>query len=200
MIAFIKGEIDHTGENFVILDCNGLGYHIIVSPLTINKLFGQTGVKLYTHEQVKDDGTTLFGFLSREELNIFTRLISVTGLGPKGAMGVMGRLGPSEITLAILTDDSEAFTKCPGIGKKTAQRIILDLKDKVSSESAFEGLAVSSSHEFISGGERANAAEALVMLGYSRSDAVKAVAAVVTGESMTAEEIIKAGLRKLSGV
>ena len=198
MISYIKGTVEQMTDSSVVIECGGIGYQILVSVATLAKLSGKAHVKVYTYMQVREDGITLYGFLDHEEIQMFHRLITVNGLGPKIAMGMLGAVTPSQIMLAIVTDDVNALSKAPGIGKKTAQRIILDLKDKIKTEDAVAGMAVSPQESLrVSSGEKQDAIDALIALGYGRSDAVKAVMEVAV-EGLSAEQIIKNALRKLN--
>ena len=146
---------------------------------------------------VKEDGISLYGFSTAEELELFHRLISVTGVGPKGALGFLSQLKPQEIILAILSDDVKTLSKAPGVGRKTAQRVILELKDKFQTADA---IAMEMEAEDLmptgSNGAKFEAMDALAALGYSRSEAAKAVNGVAA-EGMTTEDILKAALKKM---
>ena len=154
-------------------------------------------VKIHTHMNVKEDGISLYGFSTAEELELFHRLISVTGVGPKGALGFLSQLKPQEIILAILSDDVKTLSKAPGVGRKTAQRVILELKDKFQTADA---IAMEMEAEDLmptgSNGAKFEAMDALAALGYSRSEAAKAVNGVAA-EGMTTEDILKAALKKM---
>ena len=193
MISYIKGEIEYIAENYIIVDNNSIGYHMLVSPLTISKLQLGQSLKIFTYMSVREDSMTLFGFLSQEELNIFNLLISVSGIGPKGALMFLNTMLPSQITLAIISDDATTLSKVQGIGKKTAQKIILELKDKLMFYDVVTSESVSAS---VSNVERHDAIEAMISLGYKKNEATKAVLQVVT-EGMTTEQILKAALRLL---
>jgi Holliday junction DNA helicase RuvA len=198
LISYIKGTVEHMTENAVVIECGGIGYHIAVSAATLSKISGQHQIKIYTYMQVKEDGIALFGFFTSEEIDMFHKLISVSGLGPKSALGMLSAITPSQIMLAIVTDDIAALSKAPGVGKKTAQRMILELKDKVKTEDAVAGMAVSAQESLkVSSGAKQDATDALLALGYSRSEAVRAVMEIAV-EGLTAEQIIKNALRKLN--
>ena len=199
MISYIKGTLERRGENDIIVETGGIGYRIFVSPATLAKL-PQTGetVQIFTYFSVKEDGMSLYGFAAREEQEMFEKLLLVSGVGPKGALGFLSVLKPSEIVMAILSDDVKTLSKAPGIGRKTAQRVILDLKDKFKTEdavSSFEGAAGIA--ESIGGGDaKFEAIDAMTALGYSRSEAAQAVNAVAA-EGMTTEDILKAALKRM---
>ena len=154
-------------------------------------------MKIHTHMNVKEDGISLYGFSTAEELELFHRLISVTGVGPKGALGFLSQLKPQEIILAILSDDVKTESKAPGVGRKTAQRVILELKDKFQTADA---IAMEMEADDLmptgSNGAKFEAMDALAALGYSRSEAAKAVNGVAA-EGMTTEDILKAALKKM---
>ena len=139
MIGFVRGEIAYFEEDKVVLEVNGIGMNVYASSQTLSNLgsVGQQAV-LYTHLNVKEDAMTLYGFLTKEDLKIFRLLITVNGIGPKGALSILNAITPEELRFAILAGDSKTIAKAPGIGAKTASRVILDLKDKLSVEEAFE--------------------------------------------------------------
>ena len=199
MISYIKGTLERRGENDIIVETGGIGYRIFVSPATLAKL-PQTGetVQIFTYFSVKEDGMSLYGFAAREEQEMFEKLLLVSGVGPKGALGFLSVLKPSEIVMAILSDDVKTLSKAPGIGRKTAQRVILDLKDKFKTEdavSSFEGTA-DIAESFVGGDAKFEAMDAMTALGYSRSEAAQAVNAVAA-EGMTTEDILKAALKRM---
>jgi len=192
MISYIKGTLERRGENDIIVEAGGIGYRIFVSPATLAKLpqMGEA-VQIFTYFSVKEDGMSLYGFAAREEQEMFEKLLLVNGVGPKGALGFLSVLNPSEIVMAILSDDVKTLSKAPGVGRKTAQRVILDLKDKFKTEDA-AGIA-----ESVGGGDaKFEAIDAMTALGYSRSEAAQAVNAVAA-EGMTTEDILKAALKRM---
>ena len=200
MISYIRGTLERRAEGYVVVEANGIGYRIFVSPTTLAGLpaLGET-VKIYTHFSVKEDGVSLYGFSSAEEQEMFHKLLLVGGVGPKGALGFLSQLAPHEIVLAVLSEDVKTLSRAPGVGRKTAQRVILELKDKFKTEEALtEGEAWQ--RELSPDGAadaKFEAIDALTALGYSRSEAAKAVNAAAT-EDMTTEEILKAALKKMS--
>ncbi len=199
MISYIKGTLERRTESYIILETNGIGYQIFVSPATLAKL-PQTGeiVKIFTYFSVKEDGVSLYGFASQEEQEMFHKLLTVGGVGPKGALGFLAQLTPSEIVMAILSDDVKTLSKAPGVGRKTAQRVILELKDKFRTEEALSEGEVWQRELTPTGKTDAKfeAIDALTALGYSRSEAAKAVNAAAA-EGMTTEEILKAALKRM---
>ncbi len=200
MISFIRGILDYVSENYIIVEAGGIGYKIFVSSSVLGRL-PQTGkeVKVYTFMSVKEDGISLFGFNSNEELDIFNKLLTVGGVGPKGALAIVSALSPKDIIMAVVTGDVNAVSKAPGVGKKTAQRIILELKDKFKTEDMFAGGEdytediISAS---VSDDPKYETIEALMSLGYMRAEAVKAVSAVYE-KGMEAEELLKKALKKM---
>ena len=142
MYAYISGKLEGVAEDAVIIDNHGIGYQILVPSSTLDRLPSVGGeVKVYTYLQVREDAMVLFGFLTKEELELFKRLITVTGIGPKGALAILGTLSVDDLRFAILSGDAKAIAAAPGIGVKTAQRVILDLKDRMDFLEAFEGTA-----------------------------------------------------------
>ena len=202
MISYIKGEITYSGGDTLIVENNGIGYEIVVPAFSAQLLSSQKGiVTVYTYMSVRDDGITLFGFASREEKNIYEKLISVSGIGPKAAVSILGVMTPAQLITAIVSSDAAEIARAPGIGKKTAQRVILDLKDKIGNDDLtgmFDGESeISAINSISDGDDRAEAAEALVALGYSRSEVIKAVSRVYN-EDMDVQKILSAALRELS--
>ena len=214
MISFIKGRLEEISEQSIVLETGGIGYRVQASPQTISRLPGLHGravrgaseqpgsneeIKIHTYMHVKEDGITLYGFLSGEEIDIFNLLILVSGIGPKVALGILGAMEPQQIMLAIISEDFAALSKAPGIGKKTAQRIVLELKDRIKSHDAIEMSDAADSHRSMSMGtnEKQDAIDALLTLGYSRSESVKVVLETAL-PGMNTEQIIKSSLRKLA--
>lgn len=197
MYAYIKGKLAGKSNDFVIIDNNGIGYRVFTSFSTIDGI-GSEGadIKLYTHFYVREDNMSLFGFRTMEELSMFELLLSVSGVGPKAALSVLSTLSPSKFSLCVITDDAKSLTKAQGIGLKTAQRIILELRDKVKKEdlaSITQTTSVdASSDESVTG----EAISALMVLGYSPIEARNAVSSAYK-EDIDVEELIKAALKSL---
>ncbi|HIY04981.1 MAG TPA: Holliday junction branch migration protein RuvA [Candidatus Anaerotignum merdipullorum] len=199
MISYIRGSLAQRGNGYVIVEAGGLGYQIFVSATTLTALpeVGEE-VKIHTFLHTKEDGIALYGFSSMEELELFHRLIGVTGVGPKSALGFLAHLTPQEMILAVLSDDVKTLSKAPGVGRKTAQRVILELKDKFQTADAIAmEMEVQTAAPSSQAGAKWEAMDALTALGYTRSEAAKVVNAVAT-EEMTTEEILKAALQKMS--
>ena len=199
MIAFIKGILAQTRPGIVVLEAGGLGYEINVPSGVFGSLpgIGET-VLLHTYLQVKEDGVSLFGFLKKDDLDMFRMLITVNGIGPKAALSVLSAATADQLRFAVLAEDMKAIEKIPGIGKKTAGKLILELKDKLRLEDAFEQKLVSDQEETGAGGmgdAAREAVEALAALGYPSSDALKAVRMTEITPDMTAEEILRLSLK-----
>lgn len=197
MISFIKGAVADFSETAVIVECNGIGYHIFTTPNVQAKLGLGEERMIYTYLQVKEDDMQLYGFLSKDDLQIFKLLISVNGIGPKAGMGILSGLSADEIRFAVLADDAATISKAPGIGKKTAQKLILELKDKLDLQDAFaqkkDNLSAANNENDEAQKE---AIEALVSLGYSGAAAIKAVKQVDDGTS-DAAQLLKAALKTI---
>ena len=195
MIAHIRGKLEHVHEKTIVVDVSGVGYLLHVSPATLGRLpaVGQD-VKIFTHMQVCENSHSLHGFLTQEEVRLFTLLISVTGIGPKAASGILGSLSPPQIMMAIVADDAAALSKAPGVGKKTAQRLVLELRDKIKSD---DSIAQPVSALTATGGAKKDALDALLALGYSRSEAMQAVLETAE-EGMAADALIRLALKKLA--
>lgn len=208
MISYVKGPLIDIWEDMIVVEAGGMGYNIHV-PLTVVEALPKVGteVKIYTSLQVREDAMTLYGFLGRQDLLMFKQLLGVNGIGPKAALGLLSALRSDDLRMAIISGDAKAISRAPGIGPKTAQRVILDLKDKIKMEdilpsggldggsgSVTEAVSAASGME----GAGKEAIEALVALGYSMMEAGKAVRQVEITETMTAEDVLKASLRYLA--
>ena len=203
MISYIRGTLAEKNEDSAVVEAHGVGYQIFVPVPVLSELppLGES-VKIYTYFSVREDGMSLFGFLSRQDLAMFKQLIGVNGIGPKSALGILSALRPDVLRMAVASGDAKTISRAPGVGPKTAQRIILDLKDKIRPEDVLAGgleesLAVP---EEISGVGQAGkeAVEALTALGYSAAEAAGAVKKVKITEEMTAENVLKGALRHLA--
>lgn len=207
MIGYLCGEIAEVAEDLVVLDVHGVGYNVRISSDFAARLPGMgERVKVFTYTYVKEDAFLLYGFPSRDELDLFKKMLSVGGIGPKGALGILSVLSAADLRLAIYSGDAKAISKAPGIGKKTAERLIIDLRDKITLEDALEGIG--SGEDGISGMDhaaegmpdnqiKADAIEALVALGYSRSDTIKAIQKIAITENSTTEDVLKEALKHL---
>ncbi len=199
MIGFVKGRIDEISEENVVVDIGGIGCNVKISSETAAQLSGvNEEVKLYTYTCVREDLFQLYGFLTRGELEIFKKLITVNGIGPKGGLAILSVMSVDNLRFAIIAGDAAAIAKAPGIGKKTAERVILDLKDKVSIEDTFVSKEMMQLTEKTVDKQAKNeAVEALTALGYSASDALRAVNMVSFEEDMSVETILKLALKNM---
>lgn len=200
MIAFVKGSLADVESDRVIIDVGGIGYNVFVSSYTMGRLpLEGNEVKLYTYLNVKEDLMQLYGFLSKDELRIFKLLIGVNGIGPKGGLGILSYLTPDDLRFAVMANDVKAISAAPGIGKKTAEKLILELKDKLGSIEPDE-VPVS---ESVTGNTpfskqiQTDAVQALVALGYGSTEALRAVTNVMTEQEDSVEEILKKALKFL---
>ena len=195
MIAYLKGIIDIKRQDYVVIDVHGVGYKIFMPEGAIQNLEVDSEVKIYTFMRVREDDVSLYGFLNVEELAMFELLISVGGIGAKSAVGILSNIAPSKFALAVITDDVTTLKKLPGIGAKTAQRIILELKDKIKTQEETEQENEIKQKIEVSDSAK-DAIEALQVLGYTRREVEEAISKI--GESnLTTEEIIKQGLKYL---
>lgn len=202
MIAFVRGTIEDIAEDNVIIDTGAIGYNIKISGGTAAALPGiGRETKLYTYTCVREDAFLLYGFLTKDDLEIFKKLITVNGIGPKGGLAILSVMSADDLRFAIMSGDVKSIAKAPGIGAKTAGRVILDLKDKISIEDTLikremneyscNGAATSDSSA------RNEAVEALIALGYSPSDALKAVKKAAAAEDADVETLLKLALKNM---
>ncbi len=197
MFAYIKGILEEKENNYVVIDINGLGYKIFMSQNNIDSI-GNIGevVKAYTYVRVREDDISIYGFLTKEQLKMFELLISVSGVGAKSALVMLSCIEPSDFALAVISGNVKVLTKVPGIGNKSAQRIILELKDKLKEEQLEETYSNSSAQKDNS--ENINEAiSGLMVLGYSRKDIEKAFEHLDI-DNLSIEDLIKKGLVLLS--
>lgn len=201
MIAYIKGVLNDYDDESIVVEASGVGYSIIV-PSTVLENLPPVGseVKVYTYLNVREDAMVLFGFLTKDDLDMFKKCISVNGIGPKGGIAILSCLDCDSLRVAIISGDAKAISKANGIGGKTAERLILELRDKVSidEETLLSGGNKSLSPASTSlSASRKEAMEALTALGYSSSDALKAVNKVENADLMDSEELLKAALKHI---
>ncbi len=197
MFAYIKGSLEQKSNNYVVIDVGGIGYKIFMATKAIEAL-GEIGeiVKVHTHYYVREDNISLYGFNTNEELRMFELLLQVSGIGAKSAIAMLSEISPSSFALAVISDDISQLVKIPGIGKKTAARIVLELKDKLKTEETItktEEVKLSISNEE----ETSEAIAALQVLGYTKREIEKALENVDT-KNLQLEEIIKQGLKNLA--
>ena len=205
MLYHIRGELNLCEGNLAVVDCGGVGYALTVSLTTAERLSSLVGseVFLFTHLQVREDGVELFGFGGKEELSAFRLLIGVSGVGPKAAMSILSFLTPDRFAYAVCTEDTKTLSRAPGIGAKTAARIVLELKDKISKDQMAGDLASlkapvgSPPVKDTASGKLGEAADALSVLGYSRAEINDALRAIDTS-TLSLEGIITAALRRFN--
>ena len=198
MFAYIKGSLEMKFKNYVVIDVGGLGYKIFMAENAINDIgeIGET-VKVFTYYRVREDDVSIFGFKTQEELRMFELLLSVSGVGAKSALGMLSCIEPSEFAIAVISNNVKLLTQIPGIGPKSAQRIILELKDKVKSEQSEEQIEESKIKSAKVNENVQEAISGLMVLGYSRKDIEKAFEHL-TVETLSVEDLIKKGLILLS--
>ena len=206
MIAYVNGILESIEEGNAVIDVNGIGYNVNISGSTMDRMPGiGEAVKLYTYTNVKEDTFSLFGFLSRDELNLFKMLITVSGIGPKGGLSILSVMTPDDLRFAIMAGDSKSISAAPGIGKKTAERITLELRDKVklSEDDMLGGSVPPISSAGVSEGvnpARDEAVAALVALGYNSTDSMKAVRKVLAANPAAGDDteaLLKLALKEM---
>lgn len=207
MYAYLKGTLEEVTEDNIVVEVQGIGYNVKVSTTTADLLPGLGNeVKIYTYTLVREDTFALYGFLTRDDLEIFKKLITVNGIGPKGGLAILSVMSADALRFAIMAGDAKSIAKAPGVGAKTAERVILDLRDKISLEDTLRGLGNDTDSRGLTAGRTAGsssldnamkkeAIEALVALGYSASDATSAVKKVEIDEDTTVESILKRALK-----
>lgn len=202
MIAYVKGTVEDITEDNAVVDVGGIGYNVRISADTAARLPGiGEKVKLYTYTSVREDAIQLYGFLSKNDLDIFRKCITVSGIGPKGGLAILSVLDADSLRFAILSGDVKSITKAPGIGARTAERLILELKGKIKVEDTAIGMEIESTRAAGAGvgdsPQKREAVEALVSLGYGQAEAAKAVNAIEGIESMDSGAVLKAALKKM---
>lgn len=196
MIAFVSGTVDAIEENAVIIDAGSVGYRVFMSPAALSTLTVGKPAKIYTYLKVAEDIMDLYGFLSSEELSMFRRIISVSGAGPKAGLAVLSVLRPAEFALAVVTGDFKAITRAQGVGPKLAQKIVLELKDKLENSDFIRTSSDEAQSQFKAPAfSDSEAVQALCALGYSQSEAARAVG---SAEGNTTSELIKNALKILA--
>ena len=199
MLYYVNGTVAHIEPYLAVIDCNGVGYACRTTTSTLSCLKKGDKGKLFTHLNVREDGLELYGFASAEELRLFQQLISVSGVGPKAALSILSSTTPANLALSIITGDEKALTSAPGVGKKTAQRVILELKDKLA-----QGHTINVAGESYGGtgmtvipeNKLSEASAALAVLGYTQGE-IKLALKGVDLDSLTLEQIIKEALKKM---
>ena len=193
MFYYLNGTVAMLENDLAVIDCNGVGYACYTTTNTLSRLRVGSKQMLYTHCNVKEDAFDIFGFATKEELNLFRLLLSVSGVGPKAAIAILSVLTPEQLTLAVMTGDERALTQANGVGKKMAQRVLLELKDKLGAEMA-QPAAFAGSTAPQPNGKLAEATAALSALGYSSSE-IGAALRGIDVDALSVEEIIRNALR-----
>lgn len=201
MIGFVNGEIEYIYDDKVLVDCGFMGYNIFVPGNVLDRCSVGDEVKLYTYLNVREDAMNLFGFLTKDELEVFKLLITVNGIGPKGALAILTIMTPNDLRFAVASEDAKLISKAPGVGAKTAMKVILELKDKLS----IEDMLTDNGHITVetkskSAGTARNVTEAvevLVALGYSQTEALKAIKTNDIPNDMSTEDIVKLALKNM---
>ena len=203
MIGFVRGIVEYISEELAVIDVNGVGYNVHISADTASKLPGLgEEAKLYTFTSVREDAIWLYGFRTRQDLEIFKKVITVSGIGPKGALSILSVMDADTLRYAISSGDKKAIAKAPGIGPKMAERLILELKDKISIDDEMIGreiaqTAAGSNPFAVDNPQIREAVEALVALGYGQTESLKAVSSIANIESLDSGAILKAALKRM---
>lgn len=203
MYSYIKGTLAEISEDQIVVENHGIGYNIRISARMLDVLPTRgEEIKIYTYLYVKEDAFSLFGFPSRDELEMFKLLINVSGIGPKGGLAVLSVLSANDLRYAIVAEDVKTISKAPGVGSKTAKRLIIELKDKIDLEAAIEnGFEQAEAANPVSGSNnriRKEAADALVALGYSATEASKVLSGIEITEDSDVEHVLKAALKNMA--
>ena len=203
MIGYLKGEIAAIYEDRVIIEVSGVGYNVFMPATSLDLIDGVgINIRIYTYLSVREDAMTLYGFLTKDDLDLYRMLITVNGIGPKGALSLLSVMTAEQLRFAILSGDAKQIGKAPGVGAKTAQRVIIDLKDRIDTVTLFDTSSYTANtdkgtrHTLTKVFEEA--AEALTALGYSQSDSYKAVKSIDAGEDPDVETVLKLALSYLS--
>lgn len=204
MYSYIKGELVEIAEDLIVVEANNIGYNIHVPGQVLSYLPERgSEVKIYTYLYIREDAMMLYGFLTRDDLNVFKLLLGVSGIGPKGALAILSVMTTDDLRFAVLVDDEKTIAKAPGIGAKTAKRLILELKDKLKLEDAFESALEHNGESGSAPGQGTNAVkneavQALTALGYSSSEALKALQNVEITDGMDVETVLKQALKQMA--
>lgn len=201
MISYVKGELVAIEEDKVIVDVNGVGFGIFMPAESMNLLppIGEE-LRLHTYMNVREDAMQLFGFLTRDDLNVFKLVIGVSGIGPKGGLSILSQLSADDLRFAVMAGDAKTIASAPGIGKKTAEKLIIELKDKLNIEDVLHKSVESDATHVMSGGTneiQAEAVQALVALGYGNTESLKAVKKVAIDDNTTVEDVLKLALKNM---
>lgn len=200
MISYIRGKLAAVEENRAVVDVGGIGYGIFMPARAVTNLPGVgTEVTIHTFLYVKEDAMQLFGFLTRDDLEVFKKVITVSGIGPKGGLSILSQLSADDLRFAVLAKDAKAISAAPGIGKKTAEKLILELKDKLNIEDVLEhgGQEYPDVSGMAAGDVQQEAVAALVALGYGSSEAMRAVRQVEVTPDLQTEDVLKLALKHM---
>lgn len=199
MYSYIKGTVEEINIDHIVIDNNGIGYEVIVPTTMLASLrLKEPDTKIYTYYHVTENGVALYGFEDKEMKSLFKLLIGVNGIGPKGAIAILSTLTVADLRFAIAGEDSKAIAKAPGIGAKTAQRVIIDLKDKIDFEEAFESKLNVNATGVIANDVKSDVVMALASLGYSSTESLKAMQDISIDENMDVETLLKETLKRLT--
>ena len=199
MIYSVRGKLTHIENNLAVVECAGVGYAVRTSAVTISRLPGLgEETTLYTYLHISENSMVLFGFADQGELNCFKMLLGVTRVGPRAALSVLSSVTAEQFALAVASGDAKTLSRAPGLGMKTAQRIILELKDKISKEQAAAGISMPEIPLMSSSSNASEAINALVVLGYTQSEATGVITKL--DPELSVEDMIKQGLQKLAGL
>ena len=196
MIGFVEGIIEYIDVDKVVVNNNGVGYNVFMPASQIDTLNVDETVRVFTYLNVREDAMQLFGFLTRDDLEVFKLLITVNGIGPKGGLAVLSTITTDDLRVAVISEDAKAISKAPGIGAKTAQKVIIELKDKLNLEDVLEP-KLDANFQVNDNNSMSEAVMALVALGYSQADAYRAVKSIDNIEEPDVENVIKMALKKI---
>ena len=196
MIGFVEGIIEYIDVDKVVVNNNGVGYNVFMPASQIDTLNVDETVRVFTYLNVREDAMQLFGFLTRDDLEVFFLLITVNGIGPKGGLAVLSTITTDDLRVAVISEDAKAISKAPGIGAKTAQKVIIELKDKLNLEDVLEP-KLDANFQVNDNNSMSEAVMALVALGYSQADAYRAVKSIDNIEELDVENVIKMALKKI---
>ena len=196
MIGFVEGIIEYIDVDKIVVNNNGAGYNVFMPASQIDTLNVDETVRVFTYLNVREDAMQLFGFLTRDDLEVFKLLITVNGIGPKGGLAVLSTITTDDLRVAVISEDAKAISKAPGIGAKTAQKVIIELKDKLNLEDVLEP-KLDANFQVNDNNSMSEAVMALVALGYSQADAYRAVKSIDNIEELDVENVIKMALKKI---
>ena len=196
MIGFVEGIIEYIDVDKIVVNNNGVGYNVFMPASQIDTLNVDETVRVFTYLNVREDAMQLFGFHTRDDLEVFKLLITVNGIGPKGGLAVLSTITTDDLRVAVISEDAKAISKAPGIGAKTAQKVIIELKDKLNLEDVLEP-KLDANFQVNDNNSMSEAVMALVALGYSQADAYRAVKSIDNIEELDVENVIKMALKKI---